>query len=487
MKGGWIALISIGVIITLYIIYYYTLQQLINRQRQQLHLKEHREYLESIENADIVDKPNILIILCDDLGYGDISKFGATTIRTPNIDNLAENGVTFTQFYTSAPLCTPSRAGLLTGRYPNRCLTPHVFFPEKTFWNRVLTWIGWWRYGVKGLPKDEITISEVLGKIGYKTGLLGKWHLGNHSPHLPNDKGFEFFYGALYSNDMEPYDLWLNKEIEIPSPVDQNTLTKKLTEKGIEFIKTCKKEKKPMFLHYCQPFPHDPLHASEDFRGSSEAGLYGDAVQELDWSVGEIIKTLKEEGMYENTLIFFASDNGPWHEGCTNGFGSGLRGRKSQCFEGGQRVPFIACWNNQIPKGRTLNAVASNLDIFPSILTYLNLPFPRDRIIDGENIMPLLTGGSSVSPTKYFYYFWGKRLLAVRDRQFKYHINHYSDINTFFYIKLRPMVFDLEKDQSEAYDQKTHHPEKFEVLQKKLECMRQSMKINLRGWIKPNS
>ena len=463
----------------LLLLYLCFIRRWINRYKQQLHLEEHTKYLQSLEELDIADKPNILIILCDDLGYGDIGSYGATTIKTPNIDQLAKEGVLFTQFYSSAPVCSPSRAGLLTGRYPNRCLTPTVFYPKRSIWNTIMSVLDWFQYGVKGLPQDEITLAEVLKKVGYNTALLGKWHLGCESPHLPNDKGFNFFYGAHYSNDMHPYELWLNKKVETPaSSNNQNVLTKKLTEQGIQFIKHCKKSGKQLFLHYCQPFPHNPLHASEMFRGTSQAGLYGDAVQELDWSIGEIIETLKLEGLYENTIIFFTSDNGPWFEGNVNG----LRGRKNLPFEGGQRVPLIVSWKNKITPGRKIDAVASNLDIFPTILQYLGIPFPEDRIIDGKNIFPLLTGKTNESPTDFFYYFWGKKLLAVRDNQYKYHTRHFCDIGSYAFIRTRPILFDLGNDPSESYDQFTHYPEKFNELNEKLENMKISMKKNLRGW-----
>jgi arylsulfatase A len=370
-----------------------------NRKKQNMNIMAHKQYLEYVHKEFYsnheVKKPNIIVFFMDDMGYADISYYGAKNIKTPNIDSLSENGVKMNCFYSCSPVCSPSRAGLLTGRHPLRMLIPHVFFPSKSFISKFIRVTLRGSHGVKGLLEDEITIAEVLNEAGYKTGLLGKWHLGDKSPHLPNDKGFEFFYGALYSNDMKPYAIWRNRKIEQPSPANQDNLTKYLTNEAISFIR--KNANKPFFLHYCKPFPHDPLHASRDFQGTSNAGLYGDAVQEIDWSVGEILKTLHEFGLREKTLIIFTSDNGPWHEG-NPGF---HRGRKGLPFEGGQRVPFIVSFLSVLPKGITINEMAMNTDIFPSILNLIGIPLPDDRIIDGKDLIPLLSGVTPKSPHEH--------------------------------------------------------------------------------------
>jgi len=448
-----------------------------NKIKRDMKIENHRNYLQSIEQNE-TKKPNIIIFFMDDMGFADISCYGAKNIQTPNIDSLAENGVKFSTFYSSAPVCSPSRAGLLTGRLPLRMHIQNVFFSTKTLKGHLINaYVLKNAYGVKGLLEDEITIPEVLREAGYATGMLGKWHLGDKSPHLPNDKGFDFFYGAHYSNDMTPYAIWKNREIDQPAPADQDNLTKSLTREGVQFIRENKDQ--PFFLHYCQPFPHDPLHASEEFRGTSKGGLYGDAVQEVDWSVGEILKTLDELNLRENTLIIFTSDNGPWHEG-NPGY---HRGRKGLPFEGGQRVPFIASFPGVIPKGIEIDEMAMNTDIFPTILNLLGISLPQDRIYDGKNIMPLMDGKEKESPHDYLFYHWGKNILAVRDKNYKYHTRHKSDNSSSATMKIRPLLFDMNRYDQESYDQTTHHPKEVEKLRAKLVELQEELKRNPRGWI----
>jgi arylsulfatase A-like enzyme len=453
-----------------------------NKKEQSINIEAHKQYLEYIHQEfysnSKVQKPNFIIFFTDDMGFADISCYGAKNVRTPNIDSISDNGVKMNCFYSSSPVCSPSRAGLLTGRYPLRMFIPHVFFPKRSLISKFVKIVLRGSHGVKGLLEDEITIAEVLNEAGYKSGLIGKWHLGDKSPHLPNDKGFEFFYGALYSNDMKPYAIWRNKEIDQPAPANQDYLTKSLTNEAIKFIR--KNANNPFFLHFCHPFPHDPLHASNDFLGTSNAGLYGDTVQEVDWSVGEILKILEEFNLRDKTLIIFTSDNGPWHEG-NPGF---HRGRKGLPFEGGQRVPFIASYIGKLPKGITINEMAMNTDIFPTVLTLINIPLPGDRIIDGKDLMPLLSGLSLETPHKYLYYHWGPKVLAIRDRDYKYHVRHRSDNSTYFLMKIRPLLFDMKNYDQESYDQITHNPEKAEELRLKLEDFEKVLKENPRGWLK---
>jgi len=465
-------------IITTSLILLNSIRKLIrNKKKRDMKIENHQNYLQSIEQNE-TKKPNIIIFFMDDLGFADISCYGATNIQTPNIDSLAENGVKFTTFYSSSPVCSPSRAGLLTGRHPLRMHIPHVFFPTKTLYGHMINrFILMNSYGVKGLLEDEITIPEALKQAGYATGMLGKWHLGDKSPHLPNDKGFDFFYGAHYSNDMKPYAIWKNKEIDQPAPADQNNLTKSLTREGVKFIR--ENQDKPFYLHYCQPFPHDPLHASEEFRGTSKGGLYGDAVQEVDWSVGEILKTLDELKLRENTLIILTSDNGPWHEG-NPGF---HRGRKALPFEGGQRVPFIASFPGVIPKNVEIDEMAMNTDLFPTILSLVGIPLPEDRIYDGKDIMPLLNGTEKETFHDFLYYHVGKRILAIRNKHYKYHTRHRSDNANYATMKTRPMLFDMKRYDQESYDQIHHHPEEAEKLKVKLEEFHDELKRNPRGWI----
>jgi len=447
----------------------------LNRKRN-IKIESLEKYLQSTDNLKTEpDKPNIIIILTDDLGYADISCFSAKAIRTPNIDKLAHNGVTFTNFYSSSPICSPSRAGLLTGRYPVRTHVPTVFMPSNSFISHILSLI-MYSYGMKGISPDEITLPEALKKAGYMTGMLGKWHLGDRSPHLPNEKGFDFFYGAHYSNDMKPYEIYRNKEVELEAPVDQETLTKLFTKEGIKFIKQNKD--KPFFLYYAQAFPHEPIHASDDFKGSSQAGIYGDTVQEIDWSIGKLLETLEENGLRENTLILFSSDNGPWHQG-NPGY---ARGRKGLTFEGGQRVPFIACWPKRIPSGSKTDLPIMNIDLFPTILNLVGIPLPKDRIIDGKNITEFLIEQSEKKLERPLFYFWNKKLQAVRYGKWKYHIRHRSDISSYVYLKLGPFLYDLKQDPNESYNLTPHFPEKGVDMNNEIKKMRADLKKNLRGW-----
>ncbi|MEX2335683.1 MAG: sulfatase [Fulvivirga sp.] len=277
-------------------------------------------------------KPNFIIIFADDLGYGDLGCYGHPTIKTPNLDQMAQEGMRFTQFYVGANVCTPSRAALLTGRLPVRYgLTggSGVFFPNSA----------------GGLPQSEVTIAKALKEKAYKTGIIGKWHLGHLPEYLPSSHGFDYYFGISYSNDMiharnenfPPLPLYRNNEV-IEEGIDQTTLTKRYTEEAVDFIKENKNQ--PFFLYYPNNFPHVPLFASENFKGKSKRGLYGDVVEELDWSVGEILKTLKELNLDKNTLVVFTSDNGPWLTKKERGGSAGLLFEgKGSAYEGGMRVP----------------------------------------------------------------------------------------------------------------------------------------------------
>ncbi len=264
--------------------------------------------------------PNIVFILCDDLGYGDLGCYGSK-IPTPNLDRMAASGIRFTNFSSADPVCSPSRAALLTGRYPTRVGVPHVFFPQDK----------------GGMNLDEVTLANVLKNGGYRTICIGKWHLGRPVEYLPTSRGFDEYFGIPYSNDMNPRVLMHNTEV-IEQEVDLSTLTPRYTERAIQFIR--ENRGSPMFLFLPQTYPHIPLGASERFRGKSPEGLYGDVVQEIDWSVGEIRRVLNEDGLDRNTLVIFTSDNGPWYQGSPGK----LRGRKNTTYEGGVREPFLAAW-----------------------------------------------------------------------------------------------------------------------------------------------
>lgn len=331
---------------------------------------------------------------------------------------------------------------------------------------------------IVNIPEDEVLLPEVLLRRGYKTGLIGKWHLGDKPNHIPNDRGFEFFYGALYSNDDLPYAIYRNYEMEIESPADQNVLTQNLTREAKTFIQNNKNS--PFFLYFAHPMPHMPLHASDEFRGRSAGGLYGDAVEEIDWSVGEILQSVQELGLDERTLVIFTSDNGPWYQG-NPGY---TRGRKNLFFEGGLLVPFIAKWPGVIPAGTVTDEISTNFDLFITSLKLAGVPLPNDRIIDGKDIMPLLMG-KAPSPHDTFYYYDVDTLIGIRHNNWKYLRPHMSDNGAFRtrFIKQGPFLFNLELDPNESYSMIESEPEIAQMLSKMLDKWEAEMEMNVRGWL----
>jgi len=416
--------------------------------------------------------PNIIVINADDLGYGDPGCYGGQAIRTPNIDGLAGDGVRFTDFHTCDAVCTPSRAGLLTGRYPARMFLDTPLHPGKVpLAKRAMVKLGYMcgELGLidlasegrsRGLSGCEITLAEALGAGGYRTGMVGKWHLGDYDEDPafnPLNHGFDYYFGVPYSNDMNPFPLYRGTEVLEENIADQSKLTGLYTEEAIKFIESAGDD--PFFLYFAHTFPHRPLFASEKFSGSSDAGVYGDAVQEVDWSVGRILETLKKQGKDGDTIVIFTSDNGPWYQGSPGAF----RGRKGQSFEGGHRVPFIARWPGRIPAGSIVREPAMNIDLFPTLLAAAGVEPPTDRIIDGEDITGLLTVPGSASPHDYLYFYHHGDLEGVRSGKWKYfrNVNHYTwpmPVNK----KLGhlsnhtagplPLLFNLDTDPGEAYN-----------------------------------
>jgi len=395
--------------------------------------------------------PNIIIILTDDLGYGDIGCFGNEIIRTPNLDYLGTRGARLTNFYSSAPVCSPSRAGLLTGRYPPRTKITQVLFPSRGIESIVTAYVGL-KTSVIALPKDEITLAEVLKSAGYRTCCIGKWHLGDIKGSRPYERGFEHYLGLLYSNDMVPLALYRNQKVIEPHPVNQDYLTRKYTEEALWFIKQNKN--KPFFLYLAHTFPHIPLHCSPEFRGKSKAGIYGDCVEEIDWSAGRLIEALDSYGILNNTLIMFSSDNGPWWTG-NPGY---QRGRKGDSFEGGMRVPLIAFWPEQISAGQVINEPAMNIDLFSTSLSAAGVEIPKNRIIDGRNLIPLLSGKVKKSPHRFLYFYKGKNLEAVRMGDWKYQLRHYVHYSPVGRPQ-GPWLFNLKKDPNESYNVYDEYPE----------------------------
>ncbi len=359
-------------------------------------------------------KPNVIIFFTDDQGYADVGCFGARGFETPNFDKLAENGIRFTNFYVPATVCTPSRAGLLTGRYPKRAgLHEAVLFP----------------YSEHGLSADEFTMAEMFRLAGYKTACLGKWHLGHKQQFMPNNHGFDYFFGVPYSNDMDnhyykhidfkapPLPLYRNSQLVDQGP-DQKYLTQMYTEEAVAFIQ--RQHNDPFFLYIPHNMPHLPLHVSDSFAGKSELGLYGDVIMELDWSMGEIVEALKKEGIYENTVIVFTSDNGP-HVGSA----VPLRGKKATTWEGGQRVPGIISWPEKIPGGSVCDELVSTMDLFPTFVKMINASVPDGLEFDGIDISELLQkpNDKKLPERPFFYYSRNGKCEAIRLGKWKLHID----------------------------------------------------------------
>lgn len=316
--------------------------------------------------------PNFIHIFADDLGYGDLACFGATDVKTPNIDRIASEGILFTDFYSASSVCSPSRAGLLTGRYPVRMGVNGVYFPTS----------------FTGMPSLEITIAEMLKEKGYVSGVFGKWHLGHHYQFMPLQQGFDEYFGIPYSNDMYPLPYIRGNEVEEFS-IDQTFMTRRLTEESLDFIERNKDN--PFFLYLPHPMPHIPLYVTEEFAGTSQRGLYGDVIHELDWSVGQVIDKLEALNLLENTLIVFSSDNGPWlvmedHSGSAGI----LREGKFYTFDGGLRVPTVAMWKGKIPAGTVHRSMASHLDWFPTFAALAGIHLPEGVEIDGKDISSVL-------------------------------------------------------------------------------------------------
>ncbi|GAB3800460.1 sulfatase [Spirosoma humi] len=405
-----------------------------------------------------VRKPNFVIILADDLGYGDIGTFGATDVRTPNIDRLATNGLKFTDFYSTSPVCTPTRFGLLTGRYPRRQGIDHVFFPES----------------FTGIPSQEVTLAEALKEKGYKTGIVGKWHLGHHHQFLPLQNGFDEYFGIPYSNDMQGVVYLRGNDVETYK-VDQHFTTKTYTEEAIKFIDHHKNE--PFFLYLAHNMPHVPIYASPQFEGKSKRGLYGDVIEELDWSVGEVVNSLKKNGLDENTLVVFTSDNGPWLifdlEG---GSGGPLREGKGTTFEGGQRVPTVFSWPSKIKPGTVNNDLGLQLDIFPTFLKLAGEASLKPKnSLDGEDISAVLLGTGKRQGDEFTYYSNGQ-IEAFRKGDWKLHLPHATVTNYLNGQKStadEPLLFNLKEDIGETKNLYAAHPEKVNELQRALEAFTQ--------------
>lgn len=387
------------------------------------------------------ERPNFIVIMADDLGIGDLGVYGSSLINTPNLDRMAAEGIVFDSFYASANVCTASRGGLLTGRYPIRLgLVDDVARPTNDI----------------HLAETEITIAEALKGEGYNTAIFGKWHLGSRVEWYPLNHGFDEFYGALHSNDMAPFQLYRDNQI-IEDPVDQTTLTQRYTSEALRFIEQNKDN--PFFLYIPHSFPHVPLFVTEEFEGQSSAGLYGDVVETIDWSMGQILKKLNELGIDENTMVIFTSDNGPWFEGSSGQF----RNRKGTSWEGGLRVPFIARWPSIIPRNQRNSHAAMNIDVLPTILDFAGVSLSSETPPDGRSLRGVLTNGEG-SPHDYLYLFNNDRIAAVRSGKWKLVVETFyrtgvpSFDNPNSYYAPNGLLFDLEKDPSETYSFTREYP-----------------------------
>lgn len=409
-------------------------------------------------------KPNFVVIFVDDMGYGDLGCYGHPTIKTPNIDKMATEGQRWTNFYVAANVCSPSRAALLTGRLPVRngmdTQKRRVFFPDSD----------------GGLPQSEITIAKMLKEADYQTACVGKWHLGHLEQYLPTSHGFDYYFGIPYSNDMDPttdlghYRACLDPEIEyfnvplmrnteiIERPANQHTITKRYTEEAVNFISGNKD--KPFFLYLAHSMPHVPLFASEDFLGKSERGLYGDVIEELDWSVGQILSTLKQEGLDKNTFVVFTSDNGPWvvldHHGGSAGL---LYGAKATSYEGGMRVPGIFWWPGRIKPAVIHDKLGSTLDLLPTIAKLAGLSLPDDRTFDGYDISSVLLEEQG-NPRDEMLFYHGLEVFAARKGDYKLYF--YRNNPKGYPERLAKLdsvqLFHLQHDPSERFNLAGQYP-----------------------------
>ena len=434
------------------------------------------------------EKPNFVVVFCDDLGYGDLGCFGNPTIRTPHLDQMAAEGQKWTNFYVGASVCTPSRAALITGRLPIRTgmmsAKRRVLFPDSK----------------GGLPASEVTIAEALKQAGYATAAVGKWHLGHLPQYLPTAHGFDTYWGIPYSNDMdaqkgfpgyrqkaqqdanymapiEQYDVPIVHDTKVVErPANQHTLTARYTDKAIEFITQHKDE--PFFVYLAHNLPHIPLFTGDQYRGTSRRGLFGDVVEEIDAGVGKIRATLKQLGLNEKTLIVFTSDNGPWLPFQTHGGSAGpLREGKGTTFEGGMREPTLFCWPGRVEPGVQME-LGATMDLLPTFCALAGVASPADRVLDGYDLSPLLLGKTKSGARDRVFYWREEQLWAVRVGPWKAHFITQGcyGLGPKRVEHETPELYNLEHDPSEKYNVAEHHPEVIKQLEAIAQEHRDSMK-----------
>ena len=444
-------------------------------------------FIGSSISAYATDYTNIVLINLDDVGYGDFSCNGAYGYTTPNIDALASEGVRFTHFLAVQPISGASRAGLLTGCYPNRIGFAGAPGPNSNY----------------GIHPDEMTIGELLKQKGYQTAIFGKWHLGDAPQFLPLQNGFDEYYGLPYSNDMWPNHPQQGEVFNFPDlptidgnkvvgyNTDQSQFTTDYTSRAVSFIR--ENRETPFFVYLAHSMPHVPLAVSDKFKGKSEQGLFGDVMMEIDWSVGEIMKTLREEGLVDNTLVIITSDNGPWaNYGNHAGSAGGLREAKATTFDGGNRVPCIVYWKGHTKPGTICNKLASNIDLFPTFAEITGAPLP-ERKIDGISILSLIEGKDGANPRESFAYYYNKNdLEAVTDGEFKLVFPHtyvtYGAYepgndgqpgNLANLTMMKPELYDLRRDPGERYNVIGQYPERVIKLMGIADEMREELGDNL--------
>ncbi|MBT5705114.1 sulfatase [bacterium] len=424
-----------------------------------------------VSKGNAAEKPNFVVIFCDDLGYGDIGAFGNPSIRTPNLDQMAAEGQRWTNFYVGASVCTPSRAALLTGRLPVRngmmSARRRVLFPDST----------------GGLPKSEVTIAEALKTEGYATAAVGKWHLGHLKQHLPTNHGFDSYWGIPYSNDMDakkgfpgyrtkgqedPNYVAPIEQFQVPiihnttvveRPANQHTITQRYTDKAIEFIKS--NRSKPFFVYLAHNLPHIPLYAGKKHLGKSRRGIYGDVIEEIDSGAGQIIQTIKDLGIEKNTLVVFTSDNGPWLPFHTHGGSAGLlREGKGSTFEGGMREPTIFWWPGKVVPGVQME-MGTTMDLLPTFCALSGSQTPTDRTLDGYDISSLLLGETTKGKRDNVFYWRSEQLYALREGPWKLHFitEGCYGIGPKKEVHENPELYNLEHDPSEKHNVAAFHPD----------------------------
>ncbi|GAB6164484.1 sulfatase [Thermostilla marina] len=423
--------------------------------------------------------PNVVIVFTDDQGYADVGCFGAEGFETPNLDRMAAEGRRFTNFYVAQGVCSASRTALLTGCYSNRVGILGALGPSANI----------------GIHADELLLPELFKQQGYVTGMAGKWHLGHHEQFLPVNNGFDEYFGLPYSNDMWPYHptakfpplplIEGTKTVKYVDWDDMNQLTTWYTERAVSFIE--RNKDRPFFFYLAHNMPHVPLGVSEKFAGKTERGKYGDVIEEIDWSVGQILATLKKHGLDDNTLVIFTSDNGPWLSyGNHAGSAKPLREGKGTTFEGGVREPCIMRWPGKIPAGTVCDELAATIDILPTMAYLIGGELPQNRIIDGKNIWPLMAGEPGAkTPHEAYYYYWGRHLQAIRSGKWKLHFPHkYRSMEQggtpgkdgqpgpYVQAEIGLSLFDLEADVGERHNVADAHPEVVARLQKLAEKAR---------------